>query len=173
MKTLINLLLLVFIGGFSSCELLSNNDPKTELEKLPPITQEGKNTFGCLVNGKAFVVGNASLLTAIFQQGQLQFGATLNEGNREESLSISLVDPLTVSEIYNFDGAPYYSGYTLKKESSICIYRFVDTVEGFVVFSNIDRVNFIISGAFEFSTVTGECDTVKITDGRFDMRYIP
>jgi hypothetical protein len=30
------------------------NTPKTELEKLPPATQTGANTAGCLVNGKAF-----------------------------------------------------------------------------------------------------------------------
>ncbi len=58
MKTLISFLLLVSFGGLCSCELISNNEPKTELEKLPPITQEGKNTFGYLVNGEAIVVRN-------------------------------------------------------------------------------------------------------------------
>ena len=33
----------------SSCKKESNKD------KLPPATQTGENTFGCLVNGKVFV----------------------------------------------------------------------------------------------------------------------
>lgn len=35
-----------------------------ELSKLPPITQEGKNTFGCLVNGKAWTPENGELIIA-------------------------------------------------------------------------------------------------------------
>jgi hypothetical protein len=38
-------------------------------------------------------------------------------------------------------------------------------------FSKIDRTNYILSGTFEFSAVTENCDTVKITDGRFDVHY--
>ncbi len=71
MKTLISFLLLVSFGGLCSCELISNNEPKTELEKLPPITQEGKNTFGYLVNGEAIVVRNTMNITAIYQQDNL------------------------------------------------------------------------------------------------------
>lgn len=74
MKTLISFLLLVSFGGLCSCELISNNEPKTELEKLPPITQEGKNTFGYLVNGEAIVVRNTMNITAIYQQDNLQLG---------------------------------------------------------------------------------------------------
>ena len=79
MKTLISFLLLVSFGGLCSCELISNNEPKTELEKLPSITQDGQNTFGCLVNGNAIVVTNTIEITAIYQQGNLQLGG----GRRE------------------------------------------------------------------------------------------
>lgn len=70
MKTLLNFLLLAILAGFSSCGLFSDNDePKTELEKLPPITQTGENTFGCLVNGEALVAPNTTQITAIYQGG--------------------------------------------------------------------------------------------------------
>lgn len=42
--------LTMFIGA--GCK---KNKPKTELEKLPPITQTGANTFGCLVNGRTWI----------------------------------------------------------------------------------------------------------------------
>lgn len=43
------------------CKLQKNKPTKTELEKLPPITQIGANTFGCLINGKAWIPENENL----------------------------------------------------------------------------------------------------------------
>ena len=37
------------------CKKTETNPLDAEIAKLPPITKEGKNTFGCLVNGKAVV----------------------------------------------------------------------------------------------------------------------
>ncbi len=42
--------------SFAQCKK-HHPPPKTELEKLPPITQTGANTFGCLLNGVAFTPG--------------------------------------------------------------------------------------------------------------------
>ena len=42
-------LVLIILQSIISCT-------KTEeIDKLPPITMEGKNTFGCLVNGKSWI----------------------------------------------------------------------------------------------------------------------
>jgi hypothetical protein len=175
MKPIFLTAILVLTTCSSSCELLfpKADEPKTELEKLPPITQTGKNTFGCLVNGKALVVSNTSKQTAIFQQGQLQLGATLDKNGDVESVSISLIDPLSENEILPFDANKYYAGYSLIIGNSICIYQYDGTFIGAIIFSKIDRINYIISGTFEFSTVTQGCDTIRITDGRFDMQYTP
>lgn len=43
----------------ASCK--KNKPPKTELEKLPPITQNGANTFGCLLNGVAYTPGGPGI----------------------------------------------------------------------------------------------------------------
>lgn len=160
-----------------SCDLLRGNDPKpkTELEKLPPITQGGKNTFGCLVNGKAFVVTNTSMQWAIFQQGQLEFGANDEYNDLDQSINMILGDPLEEGIEYSFiDPSLYYhSGYSLRIGDTICIYEFDNTFEGSIIFTKIDRINFTISGTFEFSTVTSTCETIRITNGRFDLQYIP
>ena len=37
------------------CKKTDTNSLDAELAKLPPITQTGANTFGCLVNGKAYI----------------------------------------------------------------------------------------------------------------------
>jgi hypothetical protein len=54
-----------------------------------------------------------------------------------------------------------------------CQYEFEDTYQGAIIFTKIDTVNFIISGTFEFSTVTENCENINITNGRFDLKYIP
>ena len=43
--------------------------------------------------------------------------------------------------------------------------------EGSISFSKIDESNKILSGTFWFNIKTDYCDTLKITDGRFDIRY--
>lgn len=160
-----------------SCDIFKSTDPKpkTELEKLPGATQTGENIFGCLVNGKALVVVNTSKQWAIFQQGQLEFGASFENENLNQSVDMILGDPLINGIDYSFiDPSSYYhSGYSLRMSSTVCLYEFENTFSGSVTFSKMDRVNFIIAGTFEFSTVTSSCDTIRITDGRFDMQYIP
>ncbi|MFH6985926.1 hypothetical protein [Marinoscillum luteum] len=173
MKTLLTIVLFISLGLCISCDLGLGIHEPTELEKLPPLTTSGENTFGCLVNGVAFVVTNTSQQVAIFQQGQLQFGASMDDGNLNESIYMILGDPLTENEIYYFTESRNNSEYQGRDGSFICFYEFEDTYEGSLTFSRIDRTNFIISGTFEFSTVTADCDTVKITDGRFDMQYTP
>jgi hypothetical protein len=62
------LLFIFFVLLGSSCR---KNKPNNPLEELPPETQTGANTFGCLVNGQVFKPGGSGLsgpnLAAIYQ----------------------------------------------------------------------------------------------------------
>ncbi len=49
MKTLFTILAIASLASLSSCDLF-DNEPE-----LPPITTEGKGTFGCYVNGNLFL----------------------------------------------------------------------------------------------------------------------
>ena len=59
-------------------------------DKLPPITMEGKNTFGCLVNGKVFVskgrIGNVGAYAEV-QYAQDTIGVNLYAMNSEADQS--------------------------------------------------------------------------------------
>ena len=59
-------------------------------DKLPPITMEGKNTFGCLVNGKVFVskgrIGNVGTYAEV-QYVQDTIGVNLYAMNSEADQS--------------------------------------------------------------------------------------
>lgn len=88
-----------------------------------------------------------------------------------------VLDPFTINIPYIFMGigeGTARARYTKETQEGIfCFYEYENTYEGYVKFSKIDTNNYIISGTFEFSTVTEDCDTIRITNGRFDMRYIP
>jgi len=170
MKKLI--LLIGILLTVNSCS--KKNDPTlTPLEQLPEATQTGKGTFGCLINGEPFVVNNTSQQVAIYQGGQLQFGATLDINNNDESISFNLINPLENGIAYSLIEINYKSGYSKRKGNIICMYEFENTYAGNVIFTKIDRINYIISGTFEFSTNKNGCKDIKITNGRFDLKYIP
>jgi hypothetical protein len=44
-------------------------------------------------------------------------------------------------------------------------------VSGAITIVKLDKVNHIISGTFNATLIKPDCDTVKITEGRFDMKY--
>ena len=169
MKTLLTIVLFISLGLCISCDLGLGIHEPTELEKLPPLTTSGENTFGCLVNGDAEVITNSLEMVAIYQGGGVQFGGG--------GIYMVVLDPFTMRIPYEFKGVGVGTSRARYKnkgqDGEFCFYEFEDTYEGSLTFSRIDRTNFIISGTFEFSTVTEDCDTVHITDGRFDVQYTP
>ncbi len=162
----------------SGCDLFKKNDPKplTELEKLPPATQTGKNTFGCLINGKAVVAPTTVDVVAIYQQGTLQ----ISGGSDNPSKSLQLVVNeknygllTTTSYLLNKYPDSFSYAHMEVSKNTYCTYDDQNALSGSVTLSKIDRTNYIISGTFEFVTVSTGCDTLKVTNGRFDIKYIP
>ncbi len=174
MKTLLTIILFISLGLCISCDLGLGIHEPTELEKLPPLTTSGENTFGCLVNGEALIADHSLDITAIYQQGKLQLGGGQEDNDIDKDLDFVLEDPLEENVFYELTNFPIHrSKFRDRDSSKNCLYDFENTFKGHLTFTKIDRTNFIISGTFEFSTVTEDCDTVHITDGRFDMQYIP
>jgi hypothetical protein len=170
MKTLLTIVLFTSLGLCISCDLGLGIHEPTELEKLPPLTTTGENTFGYLLNGEAIVVKNSLKITAIYQHGQLQLGGGLSNERFDIDLAMFLSDPLEINLSYD---VAEKSTFTDFDDFLDCKYELTDAYAGYIEFSKIDRSNFIISGTFEFSTATAQCDTVHITDGRFDVQYTP
>lgn len=158
--------LLFAILFLSSCDLFNDDDTP---DQLPEATQTGANTFGFKVNGETINITNTSGQTAIYQGGGIQFGAG--------GVYIVALDPFKTDVSYDFKDigeGTSRAKYTKKiSENTFCLYEYGNTYKGYVTFTKIDKVNYIISGIFEFSTKTDDCQDIKITEGRFDMRYIP
>jgi hypothetical protein len=149
--------------------------PKTELEKLPPATQTGKNIFGCLINGKAWMSDYIFNAQAVYQQGILQFFGRIQEPNQSISFTLFEDSTLITEGTYSL---LTLSPFNPKVDVSLpnhCSYGrdINDILEGELNITKFDHKIFVISGLFEFTATTKDCDTLIVTNGRFDIEYIP
>ncbi len=172
-----------FIFLCSSCKeyIVKPVDPLTV---LPPATQTGARTFGCLVNGNAFVPKNRS----IFQGPQLLFDflrigngyyiLTIGGGNPGKNGSdpiqvVMRADSMKVSEgqtvpltTYNTPGMAFGEVMTMSNS----YYTNLSTT-GQLHITRMDTIKQIVSGTFYFTAANKAGDTIKVTAGRFDMTY--
>lgn len=173
MTSVISALLLIgSIISLESCDLFEKGQkPKTELEKLPPETQEGKNTFGCLVDGKAWLTRTSIDAQAFYQEGVLSITADLSEKAQGISITIRDSDIKTIEYVLESEPIAYA---LFGDDVENCGYSTTSMFKGKLLIKKIDKVNFIISGIFEFEAYSAACDKiVLITNGRFDLNYAP
>jgi hypothetical protein len=144
----------------------------TPLEQLPEATQTGEKTFGCLINGEAFVVSNTSQQVAIYQGGVLQIGGAINDSNRDINIILNISNPINLNTPYDLTFSPDNLAIFVNNKVN-CYYDYLNTLNGSLTITSFDTINYIVSGRFEFSTNKNGCEDINITDGRFDLKYIP
>lgn len=182
--TILTFLLMTFtIAGCSSCK--KNVDTAADnTYGLPNATQEGKNTLGFLLNGQPWTpkgqVGVSANLTVSVDFGYNQgvFGITayrVNSNNTRDYFGFGIRDSL------NFISSPSNILLTSKSlfqasfSNSVCQTDYYDMAiyrSGNLYITKLDKVNRIIAGAFNITLFKAGCpDTIKITEGRFDMKF--
>jgi hypothetical protein len=174
MKPACVFILLLGSLNLASCNLFSTEDkPKTEVDKLPPLTHTGENTFGCLVNGKAFVVTNTSDMAAIYQGGGLSISGGVDFTGQFKSIEVFVGETISNGAKFDLINNTNHQGQFYNDESG-CFYFTNSEYKGFIEITFFDSNAFIVSGLFEFEAVSNECtDIIKVTEGRFDMQYTP
>ncbi|MEI6408648.1 MAG: hypothetical protein WCR52_04660 [Bacteroidota bacterium] len=165
--------------------------PPTDYTVLPPATQEGKNTFGCKVNGKVWVprvpwgaVTYTDLFFGLDESGGTGYGhGVCNLVDLDEKIEDWLSIGFGPSHFLTGDycSAPddsieprfsilmrrIHDYYEMNESKIDCTNRFTLT--------KIDTVKNFISGTFEFTLYNSQnpSDSLKITEGRFDLLYYP
>ena len=172
--TTLSFMLLTLIG----CK---KNEKKQE--QLPPVTQTGANTIGCLVNGKVFIpegyngtgTPNPKRIFDIGLDGlpYLQIVARQYDDQRD-------VRGTLVIGIDSLVGTGTHKVYTNKKQIGFGSYLFpscgippdddVYFKSGSIEITKYDLNNGIISGVFNFKIKPSDCDTLFFTMGRFDFK---
>lgn len=173
------IILLTLLTTLSCC----NNDddqPTNPIDQLPPATQTGEQTFGCLINGEPFVPprfgSNAPSVFYQFVDGAYTLGISARRGGGPELKSINLgcLDMPLIDEtnytLLEFETGNYFAEYRIGAgvvfEGSSS-----SSTPGILTITNFDEENFIISGTFEFSIIDNNGTTINITNGRFDLNY--
>lgn len=170
MKNLLLLILTVFT--LTSCDK-DDNKPKTELEKLPPATQTGARTFGCLLDDVAFVPTKSNCSSFYQYVNGYYFSLQGNLYVNKEYILLGLsTDNLKIEEGKTYilqdkiDGnasAAYLNGNDSFYTSSI--------EKGEMKISKLDLIKHIVSGTFWYDIKDGKGVTHKIREGRFDVPF--
>ena len=176
MKNHFTLSLLLFLAMFSCSKKDTCEDP---VDCLPPITQTGEGTIGCLINGEPFTPGGHQLAgptqQAFYQyvDGGYHFGLSAIDRREKINKTISVFLRKQIVEegkVYLLNEANQDSNFG---EYTIGVARFRTNKEftGEIKFLKFDDVNGIVSGTFWFDAVNEEGEVVEIREGRFDMKY--
>jgi len=171
--------LLLFFSSllFLNMDCTEKPDPVPE-PQLPPLTHEGKNTFGCLVNGELWLpdvdggMGVVHELSCEYVNGYFDLDAKIFTKDKNQKISLTLYNSiLHKDKIYMLNdknpGSGYYLNYRIP-----CTVRTDSLINGKLIISFIDTLTRIVSGTFNFTAYSIDCDTIRITDGRFDVKYI-
>jgi hypothetical protein len=168
------LYILLFLLTASSCK----EEPKLEPDKwaLPPLTSEGANTLGCLIDGEPFVAdyevipwGGDVSISAEFQE--LKYVGCRAEDVELDRSSISLRAYYdTDKKHYNLatDSVHLPTQYIDYRSFGGRPYRIIDEEPQWVKVYSF-KENEYVAGTFQFTGVSSEGDTVRIINGRFDI----
>jgi hypothetical protein len=175
------------------CELYGVDDARCraqELAKLPPYTEVGAGTFGCLLNGKAFIPSTCcgdffnpplpKWRSDYYLNNSTYFIGAINRISKDlpyyelglnviYKLTDSLPKKINIQEGVFLEKSGGGVTYSLTGEYSTQ-YNTYNPSSGSFIINFVDTINQIISGTFEFNAAT-ETDTITITDGRFDLPY--
>lgn len=160
-------------------------------ETLPPITQEGKNTFGCMVDGKLYVpgetlFGNIRPLSCNYytdSTDMFKTGSLFIQGiavNKEVSGNIfiqkmNLFRPGKYQIINDSCANPHQCdilGYYKNNEGTDYVGQGSTylAITGELNILRLDTIKKIVSGTFSFTARNQAGRIREITNGRFDLK---
>jgi hypothetical protein len=177
MKTSLTTLLLPITIGMACISTLSCCKKKP-IDKLPPATQEGKNTMGCLIDGDAvFTEGRykAQLLGCSNGIDILGGSNYVNIefrkcGSPTVTLHLSKASIVPGLILLNKTAVLQTDNYAILDMNLNAIkYKTNDSVTGKVNFTTV--TDKILAGTFDFECIheLNKTTRKKVTDGRFDI----
>lgn len=172
-------ILLIFLATtISCCNKDDDNPPVEPVDQLPPATQTGARTFGCLLDGEVFLPGTntPNPLDCVYQYVNGSYYFTLQSNRRINGSDLQamaiLSNAFQIEEGFTYDlkenipnsVAGYYS-FNLDANYTSEIHT------GELKITKLDYDNHIVSGTFWFDVKDSNGVVHEIRDGRFDVRF--
>ncbi|GAA0188644.1 hypothetical protein GCM10009122_47620 [Fulvivirga kasyanovii] len=150
--------------GFSACQ---------EDDELPAITSEGKNTFGCLVNGDLWLPKGSFNVPSTAADYTSGYFLSFSARSENTTFRFTVEEPILINHRYDLtDTTRVRANYTNKTDNNLCFYKDYHVLNGSLEITKFSLAyqNKVLSGTFEFTTYNPDCgDTIKVTEGRFDI----
>ena len=156
---------------------------------FPDITQDGKGTFGCIIDGKKYVPERQDF---IFGQKVISTRLSALDGGKYYLLVISVsndktdtfgyvkiayhgvLDNLRAGKYSVTDPTIIGGGFSAENNQGLFLqerYSTTENTEGTITILKFDRKARIISGTFEFPMFHNEtAERIEVTEGRFDLK---
>lgn len=172
------ILIFAVILTFFGCEKNDDNNKET----LPPATQTGANTAGCLVDGEILIPkGNGNTFQCFYQfvDGEYYFSISFRDKSSNISRSCNIISRKSEIEqgytyILNIGNGEDIEGYGGEYNYGITEPFSYDTTllsTGELTITKLDFTNNIVSGTFWFDAVNSLGEVKKIREGRFDAQF--
>ena len=174
MKKIISLLIITTF--LACCNKDDNPTPTNPVDQLPPATQTGANTFGCLLDGEIFKPGLTNNSYNCFYQlvdGEYYFLVTANRTKNNILKGIFVgTEKRTISQgqtlnLYERIGGNAWGTYFLNSDPYTT--NVINTGE--LKITKLDFTNNIVSGTFWYDVKDNQGVIHQIRDGRFDMQF--
>jgi len=186
MKKALIPILFAFLPFLTGCPgKVSTPQPKPDT--LPPITQTGANTLGCLINGKAWLptYGSSYPVTMEHNMGLFSLGTHRQIYNVANQLIVNngfgwSIYPVRDTGLYFVKngysaigaGTILEAGFIDDLQKKSYVSNDADSLKNWIHVTRWDTVKFVASGNFNFFfTSPDHSDTIKITNGRFDYKF--
>lgn len=156
-------------------------DDPDPLSQLPPATQTGAGTLGCLVNGQPWTpagfngTANFSISYDRALGGSFDLEAYRYQNSDSETLQYLTLDGSRLYGLKSWsirDSADSRAVFYIRKTNCEWSSRDAGTYRtGTLTITKLDLTQRIIAGTFEFTLAKPGCDTIKVTNGRFDAKF--
>lgn len=188
----LTLVLLGIMLLYGNCKFETKEVVPEDISVLPPVTDNGANTFGCLIDKVVWVNKGSS------SSGVNIYNSTFGYSKQKDSTIIDIK-----GNMYTYDGKSDdnfslgFSGkgipkvgvsYVLGKNANLRMeyYRRLYNSNVYVIskspnpefntitFTKVDTLSKIVAGRFEGKLVnsTSNNNTLTVSDGRFDIKFL-
>ena len=168
---------MICILGCSSCKKNTVTVAPDNPYGLPNATQVGGNFLACRINGKNYIATapytGYKTTKAGFNGDTLGISSAFNSLNYLKGIGFEIYQNQTANQTYIFDSSIAVANFGT---DSTCLgfstqYTNSKAINGSVYLTKMDRINKIVSGTFSCTFPIPHCDTLFVTDGRFDFSY--